>query len=902
MMIPRRFASLAVTSFWAVVVCAAQPTHITSPKEALGFNIGDDYSVAGYSELETYWKKLATESDRIKIVDIGPTSEGRRQYMAILTSPANLNKLDHYREISRRLALAEGLTDAEAHALAREGRAVVWIDGGLHSSETVGSQQLIETVYQLASQSDPETLRFLDDVITLCVIANPDGQEKVAKWYMRESDPLKRSLGNLPALYHKYAGHDDNRDFYAVNLPETANMNRQMFLEWFPQIVYDHHQTGPAGAVVFIPPFRDPFNYNLDPLIPLGVEMVGTAMHTRLVTEGKGGSAMRSGANYSTWWNGGLRTIAYFHNSIGILTEIIGNPTPIEIPLVADKQLPTGDWPLPIPPGKWHYRQSIDYDISENRAILDLASRYRETLLYDIYRMGRNSIENGSRDHWTITPKRIEALRAAMQPANSSRTSELYETVLHDPKFRDPRGYVIPADQADFATATKFVNALLKNGVTALKAEQPFEAGGKHYPAGSYVVKTAQAFRPHILDMFEPQDHPNDFAYPGGPPKTPYDITGWTLAVQMGVQFDRILDSFDGPFQKIDAVLDIPPARIGGTANPAGYLISHRINNSFTLVNRLLKAGCDVYWLKQQSGDIWVPATPLSAEVIRKGASELGVPAQGLAERQRGEALKVQPVRIGLYDQYGGLAPSGWIRWVFDQFEFPYQIVYPKTLDAGDLKRNFDVLVFPDGAVRAREGGSGQPNPEVIPEEYRNWLGVIADNKTVPQIKKFVDAGGSVVAIGTSANMGEKLGLPVKSYLTEKTSTGTDRALPSEKFFIPGSLLRASVDNSNPLAYGMPAQAVVFYENHPVFRLDPDAARRHTSVVAWFTGTQVLESGWAWGQQYLDGGAAAVEASIGSGKVFLLGPDVTFRGQPHGTFKLLLNGIYYGGAKTVALP
>jgi hypothetical protein len=837
----------------------------------------------------------------MKLVDIGPTSEGRRQYMAILSSPANLQKLEHYRDISRRLALAGGLNDEEARSLAREGKAVVWIDGGLHSSETVGSQQLIETVYQLASRNDAETLRFLDDVIVLCVIANPDGQEMVAKWYMREQDPQKRSLANLPALYHKYAGHDDNRDFYAVNLAETANMNRQMFLEWFPQIVYDHHQTGPAGAVVFIPPFRDPFNYNLDPLIPLGVELVGTVMHERLVSEGKGGSAMRSGANYSTWWNGGLRTIAYFHNMIGILTEIIGNPTPVDIPLVADKQLPTGDWPLPIPPGKWHFRQSIDYDISENRAILDLASRYRETLLYNAYRMGRNSIDNGSSDHWTISPKRIEALRAAMTQSSSPRNPDLYETVLHDRKFRDARGYILSSDQPDFATATKFVNALLKNGVTVLKADQSFEAGGKRYPAGSYVVKTAQAFRPHVLDMFEPQDHPNDFSYPGGPPKAPYDIAGWTLALQMGVQFDRVLDDFDGAFHKIDSVLPMPPATVTGPSNPAGFVISHRINNAFTLVNRLLKAGCDVYWLKQRGGDIWVTATPASTELVRKGAAELGVPVEGSADRRQGEALKLQPVRIGLYDQYGGLAPSGWIRWLFDQFEVPYEVVYPRTLDAGDLKRNFDVLIFPDGALRNREGGAGQPNPDRIPEQYRNLLGSISESKTIPQIRRFADAGGSVIAIGSSANIGEMLGLPVKSSLTEKTSSGADRPLPSDKFYIPGSLLRATVDNSNPLAYGMPPQAAVFFDNHPVFRLDPDAAKRRTSAVAWFAGTQVLESGWAWGQHYLDGGAAVVEASIGSGKVFLLGPDVTFRGQPHGTFKLLFNGLYYGSAKTVTL-
>ncbi|HWD98322.1 MAG TPA: M14 metallopeptidase family protein, partial [Bryobacteraceae bacterium] len=297
---PIAFVAIAA----GVALSAPKPApHITTPKEQLGFNIGDDYEVANYTQLESYWKKLAAESERMKLVDIGKTAEVRPQYMAIVSSPENIRDLAKYKSIARKLALAEGITEPEAHELARTGKAVVWIDGGLHASETVGSQQLMETVYQLVSRTDPETMRLLNDDIVLCVQANPDGQEKVANWYMREKDPLKRSMAGLPTLYNKYIGHDDNRDFYMSNMPETTNMNRQLFIEWFPQIVYNHHQTGPAGAVIFMPPFRDPFNYNFDPLIPLGIEMVGTAMHSRLVAEGKGGSAMRSGANYSTWWN-----------------------------------------------------------------------------------------------------------------------------------------------------------------------------------------------------------------------------------------------------------------------------------------------------------------------------------------------------------------------------------------------------------------------------------------------------------------------------------------------------------------------------------------------------------------------------------------------------------------------
>jgi hypothetical protein len=948
---------------------------ITTPKDALGFNLGDDYMVANYTQLEAYWKKLASESDRMKLVSMGKTEEGRDQWMAIITSPANQKNLEHYKQISARLAHAEGLTEEQAHQLASEGKSVVWVDGGLHASETVGSQQLMEMVYQMVSRTDPETMRFLNDTILLCVQANPDGQELVANWYMRGSEkadaPLKppqdRNMGNLPRLWAKYVGHDDNRDFYMSNMKETTNINRQLFLEWFPQIMYNHHQTGPAGAVIFMPPFRDPFNYNFDPLVPLGIEMVGTAMHSRLVAEGKGGSAMRSGANYSTWWNGGLRTITYFHNMIGILTEIIGSPTPMEIPVVPGKQLPQGDWPMPVTPGPWHYRQSIDYEITNNRAILDLASRYRETFLFNIWRMGMNSIERGSKDYWTVTPKRIEALQAAAAgpaapqagggrnrggaaaapatvelaggdtaPAgggggggggrNAGVSMELYNSVLHDPKMRDPRGYILPADQPDFATATEFINALIKNGITCLKATSAFQVAGQRYPAGSYIVKTAQAFRPHVMDMFEPQDHPNDFAYPGGPPNRPYDITGWTLALQMGVKFDRIQDGFDGPFEKVAGVLPPPPSSVSGPASPAGYLISHEINNSFILINRLLKAGGEVYWLKKEQtvagstmspGAIWVPASAAVRPVLDTASKELGIPVHALAKAPAGDALKLNPIRIGLYDSYGGSMPSGWTRWLFEQYEMPFQVVYPAMLDAGDLKKKFDVLVFVSGALNVaggggrggggrgggRGGGGGRGANAQAPDEYLAMQGRITEATTVPQLKKFVELGGTIVTIGSSTNAAaEAFGLPVKNYLTEVGPDGRERNLPNDKFYVPGSLLRMNVDNTNPLAYGMPKQVDVFFDNSPVFKLEPTAALLHTSPVGWFSGKQILDSGWVWGQQYLDGGTAIAEAAVGEGKVVLLGPEVNFRDQPHGTYKLLFNGLYYGNTKAASLP
>ena len=788
----------------------------------------------------------------------------------------------------------------------------------------------------MLSRTDEETMRFLSDDILLLCLANPDGLELVANWYMREPDERRRTLNGVPRLWQKYIGHDNARDMFMSNQPETANINRVLFIDWFPQITHTHHQTGPAGAVVFMPPFRDPFNYNFDPLIPVGVDLVGAAMHSRLIAKGMPGSAMRGASNYSTWWNGGMRTISYFHNMIGLLTEIVGNPTPMRIPLVLERQLPNGSEPLPIAPQLWHFRQSIDYDMEYSRAVFDVASRYRETFLYDIYRMGKNSIERGSRDNWTITPKRIAAAEAAAAKVPPQRGSagggdgpgggrgatiiaaEIYNSVLHDPKSRDPRGYVIPSDQPDFATAARFINVLLKNGVAVWKATATFPLAGKTYPANSYVVKAAQAARPFVMDMFEPQDHPNDFKFPGGPPNPPYDITGWTLAYQMDVRFDRIQEGFDGPFVRVTRLEDAPPGTLRGPSNPAGFLISHRANNAFTLINRLLAQKCDVYWLKTErnadgedlgTGALWVPASASSLPIVQRGVKELGLTAHALAKTPAGVALEIRPIRIGLYDQYGGLIPSGWLRWLFEQFEFPFEVVYPQTLDAGGLRSKFDVLVFSDGAARFGPGGGrggggaggGQPSPDTIPAEYRGWLGRITIEKTLPQLKAFAESGGAIVTIGSSTSLAELLGLPLKSYLTEQAPDGSIRPLPQEKFYIPGSILTANIDNNNPLAYGMPKKAYVDFDSSPVFRLAPDAQAKRTSAVAGFSGADVLASGWAWGQQYLDGGTAIAEGSVGEGKVFVFGPEVAFRGQAHGTFKLLFNGLYYGSAKEIAL-
>jgi hypothetical protein len=420
--------------------------------------------------------------------------------------------------------------------------------------------------------------------------------------------------------------------------------------------------------------------------------------------------------------------------------------------------------------------------------------------------------------------------------------------------------------------------------------------------------------------MFEPQDHPDDIPYPGGPPRPPYDVTGYNLAYSMGIKFDRILDAFDGPFEKVPDLITPPAGKVAQAPSGGGYLLSHEVNDGFVAVNRLLKANEEVYWIKSPfnangkqyaAGTMFIPAKAPGATtlaVLQKVAADKGVSFDAVASKPAGDSMKLKPVRIGLWDQYGGSMPSGWTRWIFEQYEFPFEVVFPKTLDQGNLNAKYDVLVFVDGAIPERDvqtggggGFGGQPAADSIPAEFRDWLGRVTVAKTVPELKKFVENGGTVLTIGSSTSFGHHLGLPIRDALVE-TINGVSRPLPREKFYVPGSILEARVDNTHPLAYGMGPRAMVFCDESPAFRLQPEAAMNGVRPIAWYDSPKPLRSGWAWGQQYLDQAVSIVEASVGKGHVVLFGNEVLWRAQPHGTFKMLFNGIYYGSAASTAAP
>ena len=897
----RKYFSFLLIALLSQSLLMAQT--VPSPKSHFGFNIGDNYQLATFTQTEAYLKKLAAVSKKVKLQVIGKTEEGRNQYMVIVSDPSNLANLEKYKTISQKLAHAENVSIAEAKQMSNEGKAVVWIDGGLHATEVTGIHQWIESMYQLITRTDEETKRILKSTIILFVHANPDGQELVSNWYMRNSDTLKRATSSLPRLYQKYIGHDNNRDFYMTNMQESKNMSRQQYIEWMPQVLYNHHQTGPPGTVVAGPPYRDPFNYVYDPLLMTGIDALGAAMSSRLNAEGKPGYTMKSGSVYSTWWNGGLRTTAYYHNIIGLLTEIIGNPTPSNIPLVAQRLIPNSGTPFPITPQKWYFRNSIDYSVSLNYAVLNYASRYKEELLLNIYRMGRNSIEAGSKDSWTLYPKRADAVAELLKTEKLTGSIDSFQTAIFNKVYknlanRDARGYIVTANQT--TTAIDFINILIQSGIKVEKATANFSVAGKNYPAGSYIVKTNQAFRPHVIDMFEPQDHPNDFQYPGGPPIRPYDAAGWTPAFTMGIEFDRVLDDFNGPFETIAyGSIQKPIGKINAGTETVGYSFSTKENAAYYAINTLLAMGVEVYKNKDQ---YFIAVNKASnnkiQEAIETISAEKGVVFNNVSTKPANMNDKIMPQRIALWDRYGGSMSSGWVRWIFEKYKFPFQLIYAKEIDASNLKDKYDVIVFVEGAIPSLklEAGNGyeekEPKTEEVPEIYQATLGKITAEKSIPALKAFLQTGGTIVTIGSSANLAYHLNLPVRNALVEMVS-GKEKTLPGEKFYIPGSVMQITLDNEYKANWGMNRNADVYFSASPVFKLLPDAiARKELVPLAWYASDKTLRSGWAFGQSYLQDGIAAFEAKVGSGKLFVYGPEITFRGQTHSNYKMLFNQLY----------
>ena len=804
-----------------------------------------------------YYHKLDEASDRVQVFDLGPTCEGRRMILAVISSEENIAQLEKYRRISEKLAKAQ-VSEQEARELARTGKAIVWIDGGLHANEVGNAQHSPELAYRLVTDESPAMKAIRNNVILLQVpVLNPDGLDIVVDWY-KQNLGTRYETSALPELWHKYAGHDNNRDWYMMTQPETRNASVLLYQKWFPQIVLNHHQTPPFPARIFIPPFTSPVNPNIPGQVLEGIEAVGKAMASRFKDEGKTGVVSRM--EFDNWWNGGMRTTPCFHNMIGMLAEtaLYGYATPFryrndDLPHKFKNGLPalvpSADYPYPWMGGEWKLSNAIDYMLTASLAVLDVAGKQHERFLYNIYEMGREAIEQG--------------------------------------KKQLPSAYVIPVDgQHDPSAAVGMVEVLRLGGLDIEQAEEGFEASGQRFPKGTYIIPTAQAFRSYLVDLMEPQKYPEkqtpDLS------AQPYDMTGWTLPMQMGVKFAKV----NGPVTVATrAVKEVQLPEIENFQVFRHYLIDRRWNTSFTLVNRLLKAGVNVDVLPEGVEVAGLALPPGSfvvggefGELVHKMAAELRIPLRGSDSVPGLKTERLVGPRLALYKPSDANQDEGWIRWLLDQFEFSFTSIREDSIREGNLRSRFDVIIIPsDAGKRLIDGQSSA----LVPPQFAQGFGA----EGLQNLKDFVTKGGVLIASDATCQVPlDYFGLPLRNAV---------RNLSESVFSCPGSLVRLEVDPSDPVGWGMDREVAACFVKSQAFEPLPsaDGAAGQMTSVAKYADSGLLMSGWMRGEEQLRGKAAVGRARLGQGEVVLLGFPTHFRGQPHGTFKLLFNSIYLGGLR-----
>jgi hypothetical protein len=837
-----------------------------SPEQTFGFKMGADYKLVKWPQIVDYFHQLASSSNKVKVVEAGKTSEGNPMIVAIISSPENLAKLDHYKEIAQKLANPRGIRPEQAESMIADGKLIVAVSCSIHASEIAATQLSMELAYDLVTKDTPEIRRILDqDIILLWPSHNPDGNITVADWYNKNVG-TKYEDAPLPWLYHKYVGHDNNRDWFMLNLDETRVVTKFYFKEWFPEVLYDIHQMGRTGARLFVPPFMDPLNPNIHPLIWRGINLLGTNMAE--AEEEAQHTGVAQNILYTSWWQGNSLQQPWFHNMVSVLTEA-ASPN-VASPVTQKLSELTGNTPglseyglrenfsNPWPGGTWHLRDVVEYEYTAAMSVLDTSAKYRANFLRNMYRMGQDEIRKGETD--------------------------------------PPYAYVVPAAQHDPNTAAKMINLLIDQAAEVHQATADFTADGVRYGKGSYVLLMSQPFRPFVKDIMEPQKYPDIRAFPGGPPVPPYDVAGWTIPLQMGVSAVAIKTKFEANLVPVTRAEPPAPEIAAGGAKTSAFLLDHDRNDSLIAVNRLLKAGYDVYWSKSDftsggkhyaAGTMIIPAAGAKQAQVRTIAQQLSLPLTAVSGTMDVPSYKLKPLRLALYNPWGGNMDEGWTKWMLERFDFPFEEIRRDAIQSGAFAQRFDVVVFADQPPQAIVNGIPASR---IPAEYAGGIG----QEGLDHLREFVRAGGSVITFGNaSALFIQSWGLPV---------VDTVAGLKTTDFFCPGSILDTRVDTTHPIGFGMTEDTSAFFARSSAFDILPShfAPGGDARTIVKYAGDHVLQSGWILGENRLYNKAAAVDVTMEKGHVILFGFRVQNRAQPHGTFKLFFNSLYYGAMQPVA--
>jgi hypothetical protein len=864
---------------------------ITTPEKFFGFQLGADKKMARWDKIVEYFGVLEKQAGgRMKVINMGPTSEGNPFLMVIITSPSNLAKLDRLREVNLRISDPRGLSEAQAHALVDEGKAVVVQSMSMHATEIGGTQMAPELAFDLLARKDEEARRILDNVIFIEVPCfNPDGEIMVTDWYNKQlGTPYEGT--NPPWLYQKYAGHDNNRDAFQTNIPDSQYMAKILFTDWRPEAYVDHHGMGPNGARIFLPPYAEPMRPFADPILWRELSWYGA--HMAYKEEEANLSGAINDAIYSGWGHFGFHWITPFHNIAGMLTESAAARLATPQFLHPDelrgntRNLPVYQaetiFPNPWPGGWWHLRDIVDRQKVSAWATLDLAARNRETVLWNAYLKGKRQTERG----------------AAGKPA-----AYLISTLQHDP-----------------LTSIKLVDKLLGQGIEIQRASKPFSIStGMTYPAGSFVISLAQPKMGLIRYLLGRTFYPDNewTRNRDGTPMRPYDMATDTMFEYMGVRVDPVDELGEVALEKVAAPI-APAGKV--TRSASGYSMDGRLNDSFRAMNLVFDKGIAVRRVDKpvaglRPGDFLVASG--SEAVLETIARQTGVDFKPLPAAVSTGVHDMKRQRVAMYQRYGGgNIDEGWTRLVLEQFSFPYKSIFDPEIKAGNLIDKYDVLVIPsdstatitgeaaaagaapggrggrggDGAAaapaggrggeaggRGGEGGGGGGRGNT-PPEYRTGLGA----EGVNAIRDFVQKGGTLVTLnGATAFPVDRLGIGVRNVLTGKST---------KEFWCPGSTLKVTFDNTNPLAYGMPSHGLALYLDSPAFEITAPSAESYETVVR-YEDRDLLESGWLVGEENLTHRAAVVSARLGQGTVVLIGFPAQHRAQTHGTYKLLFNAL-----------
>jgi hypothetical protein len=784
----------------------AQAASVPTPASVLGYRVGADRKLADWGEITGYFAKLAAATPAVSIETLGKSTMGKPLIAAIVSTPENVRRREEIFAAQRQLADPRILKAADEAALYAHQPAVLVIQCNIHADEIASSQMVMELAYRLAT-NDTLQAELKNAVVILIPSVNPDGEQMIVDWY-RSQLGTKWEGGEMPWIYNKYTGHDDNRDWFMMTQVETKLVTHALYREWLPEIFYDVHQMGAEGARLFVPPFLDPVDPNIDPLIVRGIGLIGAEMSSALESKGKAGVVDH--AVYDMWWHGGARSTPARHNMIGLLTEAAS--VKVATPIVQvdseltghERGLPkyerTVDFPNPWKAGRWTLRDIVDYELIASEALVHLASAERERYVRDFVTLGRREIAMGESD--------------------------------------SVKAWKIPGKQRDPSAAMALVGALMLGGVDIA------------YTDSGFVVPMAQPFRAHAKDLLEIQHYPRRLLWPGGPPEQPYDVTGWTLPLQMGV--------------RVDPLATLPAAK------PFPDLIEARDLQGMTIIHA---QHTDEY------AEIAWSLTHKKKVTVNSGANRY--------------TLSKLP-RIAVYRPWTGNMDEGWCRWVLEQFHLPYVSLTDSVAKAGKLRDHFDVLLVPDMSLREMRDGN---SPAESPPRYAGGLGTAG----IDAIREFVTNGGTLVLLDHASELAtESLGVPVKRIvvprrLTDETRSRAPEAGEStEPLYAPGSILRVLVDTTNAVAFGMPDTAAVYFTNSVTFDV---VAASQVRVIARYPerGEDILLSGYLQGASQIAGKAAAVSAPVGRGHVVMFGFRPQHRGQSYGTFRMLFNALLAGG-------